>query len=142
MKVILLLSISIVLLTLIVACCIGQESGELEGILWRLDSYADQQGNLVKVLRNTKITAQFKEGTVNGSAGCNTYFASYRISGSALIIGPIGITEMYCTEPDGIMEQESDYLAALESVKGFTIEGSKLEMTNGQGILVLVFTAG
>ena len=140
MKVTLFLFLSIVMLSLVVVCCIGQKSPELEGILWKLDSYVNLQGNMVKVLPDTEITAQFKDGAVNGSSGCNSYFGSYTINGTAISFGPIGMTEMYCAEPEGIMEQENSYLAALQSVKGFTVNGNKLEMTNVEGTLVLVFT--
>ena len=141
MKVTPFLFLSIVMLSLVVVCCIGQKSPELEGTLWKLDSYVNLQGNKVKVLPDTEVTAQFKDGTVNGSSGCNSYFGSYTISGTAITFGPIGMTEMYCAEPEGIMEQENGYLAALQSVEGFTINGNKLEMTNAQGTLVLVFAA-
>ena len=135
------LFLSIVMLSLVVVCCIGQKSPELEGTLWKLDSYVNLQGNMVKVLPDTEITAQFKDGTVNGSSGCNSYFGSYTINGTVISFGPIGVTEMYCAEPEGIMEQENGYLAALQSVKGFTINGNKLEMINVEGTLVLVFIA-
>ena len=141
MKVTLFLFLSVVMLTLVVVCCIGQKSPELEGTLWKLDSYVNLQGDMVKVMPDTEITAQFKDGTVNGSSGCNSYFGSYTISGTAITFGPIGMTEMYCAEPEGIMEQENGYLAALQSVEGFTINGNKLEMTNAQGTLILVYVA-
>lgn len=131
--------IAIILLGMAVAC-IGQESLSLEGSRWILDSYRNETG-LVTVLRDTKITAQFQEGGVTGDAGCNLYFSEYHVNNGHIEIDPIGVTEMYCGEPEGVMDQEHDFLQALESVEGYTVSSTTLEMTNAQGDVVLIFTA-
>jgi heat shock protein HslJ len=48
---------------------------------------------------------------------------------------------MFCGEPEGLMEQEGNYLAALESAAHYKITGSTLEMTNADGMQILTFTA-
>ncbi|KYK35859.1 MAG: META domain-containing protein [Theionarchaea archaeon] len=133
--------LSIVVLSSVAVGCIGQATQELEGTLWKLDSYVNSDGNVVSVLPNTKITAQFQGGTVGGSAGCNTYSGDYTINGNAITIGPLSSTRMYCTVPVGIMEQEYDYLTALESATGYEIEGNTMEMTNADGDVILIFAA-
>ena len=133
--------LSIVVLSWVVAGCIGQVTPELEGKLWKLDSYVNSDGNMVSVLPNTEITAQFQSDTVGGSAGCNVYGGDSTISGNAITISSIFTTEAYCYEPAGIMEQEYDYLAALESAAGYEIEGSTMEITNADGDVILIFTA-
>lgn len=133
--------LSICVLSLVVVCCIGQESPELEGTRWNLDSHVDKEGTLVNILPNTEITIQFQDGTVTGSAGCNSYTGAYGINGNTIMIDPLAVTEMYCAEPEGIMEQEYDYLTALGSVTSFKVKGSTMEMANAEEKVVLVFTA-
>jgi len=66
-------------------------------------------------LADTLTTATFDstKGQVTGSAGCNTYFGSYDANKSKLTIGVIAATEMYCLEPEGVMDQEQEYLKIL-----------------------------
>ncbi len=114
----------------------------LEDTLWTLVSYGDPS-NPQGVLEDSEITAEFDsaEGTVNGSAGCNNYFGSYEVDGETITFDPLGSTMMACPEPEGIMDQETAYLAALGSAVTYHIEGDRLEMRNADGALVLQFTA-
>ena len=111
----------------------------LEGTLWKLVSYLNNQGDLVNVLLNTEISAEFRSGHIAGGAGCNNYTASYRVDGSTIAIGPIAATRMMCADPEGIMEQESGYMVGLESATAYQIEGDKLNMTNDDGVGVATF---
>ena len=89
----------------------------LAGTDWGLRSFNDGQGALVIVLEGTEITATFAEnGTLSGSAGCNSYNTTYEIDGDNIIISsPMALTMMMCETPEGIMEQETQYLGALEN---------------------------
>ena len=110
----------------------------LEDTKWVLQSYGEP-GNLKDVLTDTEITAEFvsSEGTVKGSAGCNSYFGSYEIDGSKLSIpGPIGATEMYCAAPEGVMEQEQDYLAVLQLAESYEIDDDELRIHCGSQVLI------
>jgi len=110
----------------------------LEDTNWSLQSHGEP-GNLKDILTDTEITAEFvsSEGTVKGSAGCNSYFGSYQLEGSKLSIpGPIGATEMYCMEPEGIMEQEQQYLTALGAAESYKIENGRLQINCGNQILI------
>ncbi len=71
----------------------------LEGNLWGLKTVADAAGQLVDVLPGTEVTAEFLNGQVAGSAGCNNYFGSYEMSGNSLSIGTVGMTGMFCADP-------------------------------------------
>ena len=83
---------------------------------WKLNSYNDGQGALVTVLAGSEVTAHFAEdGTLSGFAGCNNYTTSYNLDGDNISIGPIASTLMACDSPPGIMDQETQFLAALES---------------------------
>ena len=111
---------------------------QLEGTKWALQSYGEP-GNPKDVLADTKITAEFvsSEDTVKGSASCNTYFGSYELKGSQLLIpGSIGVTEMYCMEPEGVMEQEQEYLAILQLTESYKIDDDELRINCGSQVLI------
>ena len=88
----------------------------LTGTLWELTAYNNGKQAVVSLLTGTKITALFAaDNSLTGSAGCNTYTASYKVNGSQIQIGSAASTMMFCSQPDGIMDQETAYLKALES---------------------------
>jgi len=112
----------------------------LEDTKWMLEGYGEQ-GELQAVLEGTEITATFEsaESRVHGSAGCNGYFADYEISDNRLSIPMVASTEMYCLEPEGVMQQENQYLQALKAAESYQIQDGKLRIICGAQILV--FTA-
>jgi heat shock protein HslJ len=113
----------------------------LEGTSWKLVSYHDGQSALVSVLNGSETTAVFADGRLAGSAGCNNYTASYEQEGDALTVGPAATTRKMCAAPEGIMEQEQAYLAALASVAGYRIQDGRLELRDGDGTPVATFVA-
>jgi heat shock protein HslJ/LysM repeat protein len=109
----------------------------LAGTTWALVShgaYADP----TPVLEGTEITALFsvEDGQVAGSAGCNNYFAGFQGTDATLTIGPAGATMMACAEE--VMNQESAYLAALETVSGFQFWNGRLMLMVDGGLLTFV----
>ena len=118
------------------------EPVSLEGSSWQVIGYNDSKQAVVSVIIGTEITANFgKEGTLSGSAGCNNYNATYEVDGDNISIGPAAATRMFCPEPDGIMEQEVQYLAALETASTYLIEVDKMEMRTAEGALAVTFRA-
>jgi len=93
------------------------------------------------VLEETRITAEFSEGKISGSAGCNNYFAPYEMKGNRISIGIPGSTRMFCSEPEGIMDQESQYLGLLESANSFKRRGEELQIYNRSEGVILVYKA-
>ena len=88
--------------------------------------YNNGQEAVVSVILGTEITAYFGEdGQLTGSAGCNNYTATYEIDGDQIKIGPAATTRMACGEPEGVMEQEAAYLAALEMASSYQFEDQK-----------------
>ena len=112
----------------------------LEGSTWQVIGYNNGKGGVVSVIIGTEITAEFGEdGQLTGNASCNNYFASYETEGEDITIGPAGTTRMACQEPEGIMEQEQQYLAALETAATYKITGLAMEMRTSEGSLVANF---
>jgi heat shock protein HslJ len=112
----------------------------LKGSLWNLESFLNQHGELVNVLQGSEITAKFEDDQVSGSAGCNQYFGAYTSEEDTLTITVIGYTEMYC-EPEESMEQEGEYISALESADSYHVVGDRLEISNDNDEIILVFEA-
>jgi len=93
-------------------------SPSLEGATWSLAFMVDG-GEVQPVLDGTEVTAQFADGQVSGSAGCNNYSGSATIDGDSLTFGPLMSTQMFCADPEGVSDQESAYLATLASVAAY-----------------------
>ncbi|MCA9948660.1 MAG: META domain-containing protein, partial [Anaerolineales bacterium] len=117
----------------------GATPDPLAGTRWDVVNFNNGQGGLVTLLQNTHMTMVFSaDGQLTGSASCNNYFASYQVNGSNITISPPGSSQRICDVPEGIMEQEAQFLAILPSVATFQINGSILEMrtAGGQGAVV------
>ena len=106
----------------------------LEGTDWNLDAFNDGQGAFVNVMDGTKITASFgSDGNLGGSGGCNDYNTTYTADFSNISIGPIMSTQMACSEPEGVMDQESKYLTALEQAATYRNYSIALVMFDAEG---------
>lgn len=101
----------------------------LTGTLWQMTSYNNGKGGLVSDLSSINTTTIFSEdGNLAGSAACNQYHATYQVNDSRIRIGPVATTRMMCPEP--VMQQEMDYLNALQSAVSYDIQGSDLILFN------------
>ncbi len=96
--------------------------------------------SIQSVIIGTKITATFSEdGKLSGSAGCNTYSAGFTLNqGSIKIAQPVA-TRMACVKPEGVAEQEHDYLASLPSAASYRIEGSRMTLLTAAGTIVATY---
>jgi heat shock protein HslJ len=114
----------------------------LPGTSWTVIGYNNGRGGVVSVIIGTEITAVFGEdGTLSGSAGCNNYTASYEADDAGNIsIGPAATTRMMCSDPEGIMEQENEYLASLETAATYNVEGERLQLRTAENSLAADFT--
>jgi heat shock protein HslJ len=92
-------------------------------------------------LAKTELTARFGEdGVLSGSAGCNTYTASYTSDKGAMEIALPASTRKACAEPAGVMEQEGAYLAVLPTVVNYSVDGHSLEVLSADGTRLATFT--
>ena len=107
-----------------------------------MTGYNNGTGGVTSVVIDTEMNALFTEiGLVGGSAGCNDYRASYEADDSNISIGPAAVTRKMCAEPEGIMEQESLYLAALETAATYEIDGPRMDLYDENGSRVATFNA-
>jgi heat shock protein HslJ len=121
---------------LLSACQASSSSTEnmpLVDTYWELISL---KGN--NPVQDSSVSAVFtQDGSVGGSAGCNTYQSSYQVDGKKMTIG-IGITTLMACADD-LMQQETDYLGTLALTSTFKIEGTQLILMDEQGNEILVF---
>lgn len=109
----------------------------LDGTLWTLNTYRNQEGSMTPALPNIPATLEFRSGRISGKAGCNTYFATYAQNDDKLNLSQAGSTMMAC--PPDIMAQEQAYLQALNTVASFESTGTQLTLKDASGKVVLVF---
>jgi heat shock protein HslJ len=115
-------------------------SQDLADTSWTVIGYNNGKGGVVSVIIGTEITANFSaDGRLSGNSGCNNYSADYETEGESISIGEAEVTEMACPEPEGIMEQEQLYLAALYMAETYKVEEIRLEMRTSDGALVADF---
>ncbi len=112
----------------------------LAGSKWDVISYNNGNQAVVSLILGTEITAQFGEdGTLSGFGGCNNYSAPYEADGENITIGLAAATMMFCETPEGVMEQEAQYLAALATAVTYRIDGPRMEMRDADGAMVANF---
>ncbi len=120
----------------------ASEPGSITSTPWEVLRYNNGKGGFTSVILHTSITASFAEdGTLSGSAGCNNYNTQYEIGGESITIGPIALTQMFCSDPEGIMEQEAQYLAALQNARTYTIELDQLDLFDAEGTRMVSYVA-
>jgi heat shock protein HslJ len=109
---------------------------------WRLTHYSTGGSTVASPLPGTAITLVFdRDGTLSGSAGCNAYSAPYRLNETGLAVERVIATKAPPAGPTGVMEQENAYLDLLRSAAGYRIVGGTLAVIDGDGRVVLFFTA-
>jgi len=99
----------------------------LDDTEWFLMSYGEQNDPQV-IIEDTEVTATFDsaKGEVSGSAGCNVYFARYEVRDNELSIFEIASTEMACLSPEGVMEQEQEFLTILAGAQSSQVNDTTL----------------
>lgn len=116
------------------------QSNSFGGTSWTVVGYNNGQGAVVSVMARTELTADFgADGQLAGNAGCNSYNAAYSTDGDSISIGPVASTRMFCAEPEGVMDQEAQYLAALSTASTYSISGTSLELRTADGALAADF---
>lgn len=104
---------------------------DLSGTRWILLNLNDDQE---PVLEGTEITLVIADGTLSGSAGCNTYNAgvsSKPEDSFTFVVGPIATTQKTCPEP--AMNQESTYLSRLGKAVSWWIDVGRLAILLDRG---------
>lgn len=116
------------------------QSQDLAGSNWEATAYNNGNQAVVGVLEGTSLTASFGEdGTLSGNSGCNQYTGEYKVNGGEITIGPLASTMMMCSDPEGVMDQEAQFLAALQTAANYRIEGNVLELRTKDDAIAVFF---
>jgi heat shock protein HslJ len=119
------------------------QSASLAGTSWQVTGFNNGRQAVGSTLMGSDLVMLLAaDGRVGGSAGCNRYSSSYTADGSALRIGPAAATRRMCVEPAQIMEQEQQFLKALETVATMRHEGDRLELRTSEGALAVTLAKG
>ena len=105
-----------------------QPEFDLAGTTW--DLFAYRKSSLIE---DTSFTLTFNKAQVSGNAGCNQFFGAYQRDQEKIWFSDLGMTEMACMEPDGLMEQEQYLLEFLENIQRFERDTDKLFLIRGDG---------
>ena len=115
------------------------ESLPFEETTWDLKFFSTEPDYWQAHLPDTMITAQFDGERLAGTVGCNDYSAAYTRNDNRLTLGELSVTQKTCSEPEGVMGQESEYLSMLATV-GTVIESARtLEFLTDDGTPLLLY---
>ncbi len=112
----------------------------LKNSSWQLARW-ERQGSPVALVPQTELSLQFEDNRVTGSSGCNRFSGSFNLAKDKLSLKTLEATQRGC-EP-GVMNQESQFLSALQSVNRVASEAPEnlvLFYTNGTEKGALYFT--
>jgi heat shock protein HslJ len=116
------------------------QSQDLAGTSWEAVNFNNGKQAVVGVITGTTLSVDFgKDGTLSGNGGCNNYSGPYKVDGDKIKIGPLASTMMACSDPEGVMDQEAQYLAALQMAESYQVEGRVLELRSSDQSLVAIF---
>ena len=122
----------------VLATLTAQSQG-LAGTRWQATAVNNGKQAVVTLIAGTEITLKFgTDNLVSGNSGCNTYSGSYETSGDKLKVGALASTRMACATPEGVMEQEQQYLAALQNAATYEIAGDRLTIRDAGGAMQVV----
>lgn len=114
------------------------QANRIAGTSWQVTGVNNGRQAVVGVLAGTSLTMAFgADGRLSGSAGCNSYTASYGGDGHGIRIGPPAATRKACAQPEGVMAQEAAFLAALQTAATQQREGDRLELRTAGGALAV-----
>lgn len=102
-------------------------SAELNGIVWQLTAIDG-----VATDRAT-FSFDFVKKSVGGNGGCNAFGGNLSGKLGAIKISEIFSTKMFCED---ISDTENKYLAKLKQVTNYRIVGGKLQMLNGESVVL------
>ena len=116
-----------------------QPAPTLTGFSTTITGFNNGRQAVVSPLAGTTMYLAFKDGTVKGFAGCNSFRATYEVDGERITVGPVATTRRQCPGA-GVMEQEKQFLAALRSTTTWTFSGAMLDMHRKDGERTIVGT--
>jgi heat shock protein HslJ len=103
----------------------------LEGPTWKLSALEASAGTPTAIVNGDRFTARFSDGRLEVRADCNLGRAGYTAGDSTLSISLMALTRAYCESAP----LDTNYVAALESARSYTITGAELVVVSERGRL-------
>ncbi|HEY1024376.1 MAG TPA: META domain-containing protein [Sphingobacteriaceae bacterium] len=101
-----------------------------ENTQWVLTAIAEKPVSI----ENAYLRFDTKEHRISGKAACNGFSAEYEIfTENRITFSEISSTKMYC---EGLMDEESEILTNLRSVKRYEIKADRLYFYSDGGLLL------
>lgn len=117
---------------------LAAQSQALAGTSWQVTGLNNGRHAVVSLVADSSVTLAFgSDGSASGSAGCNRFTTRFESEGSKLTFQPPAATRKLCAQPEGLMEQEQQFLTALATVTSARFEGDRLELRSADGALAL-----
>lgn len=110
---------------------------ELAGTRWALQQLDGKPVTISQGGREAYLYLNSADGSVVGHAGCNRISTTYKQNGAQISFGDVIATRMFCTD----MATETALLQALKVAAGWRIEGSQLDLLDGQQKTIARFEA-
>jgi heat shock protein HslJ len=125
-----------VLLLVVSGCSQGKEQfPTLAGTAWVLVEINGREP-----LQGTEITLIFEETRAGGNSSCNSYGGEYKSEPDGKVqFGEIEQTLMFCMEPEGVMDQETEYSKLLLEAASYRIANEQLEIQDQSGQTILKY---
>jgi heat shock protein HslJ len=91
-------------------------------------------------VRLTGIQLTFhNNGSFSGYDSCNPYTGLWQADENHIAISQINSMKLYCNEPPGVMEQESEYFALLKNASVYSVNGEDMILSDGTGKNTIFF---
>jgi heat shock protein HslJ len=131
----------LVLMTLCFSCNAAKDTAktsknptQLEGQVWQIENWVSND-KVRKLNTLEPISILFTDTTkqINGSDGCNRFFANYTLEGKELIVKISGGTKKYCGEESA--KDEQYFWSFLQSKPIYKIHKEKLILESKTDII-------
>lgn len=130
----------ITVIALALTACSGGSSSQddLEG-QWEVSALIGESGDLEPPIDGSFLTATIAESSIEGFSGCNNYNGGAALNGSDVSIGPLASTLKACPLPEGLMEQEGNYLSLLQAADTWETTDKGVDLVSeGETVVQLV----
>ena len=133
--------ITLTLVSALLSACeaFGGKDPMLTGTYWRLVELEGKPAQPGAEGREIHMILEADINKVRGYAGCNNFTGGFESKGQSLSFGPVAATRRACI---GDMDQELDFLNALDRTDRFALTGDQLVLYDKKGAASLGFEAG
>lgn len=100
-------------------------AAQLAGTSWQAVAFGDTSDGK-PVDPATTLTLNFGADRYGGSGGCNWFLGTFNVAGDTMELNAPSQTDLQCTDPANVMQQESMYLTALYNVDEYRKLDDKL----------------